>query len=107
MITLPLTSDPSRTFTVPFNDSSYRVTTRFNERSGVWTLDIADGDTDTLLVSGMPVVLGADLLAAFCPRLGTMLAVDLEADLEHGTDAGPEDLGTRIKVIWLEPGEEP
>lgn len=107
MIRLPLTSDPSRTFTTPFGDHRYRLTTRWNERAEVWTLDLADGDTDAPLALSIPLVLGADLLAAFAPALGTMFMVDTAAEVGHGTDAGPEDLGERLQLIWLAPGETP
>lgn len=105
MIQLPLTSDPCRTFTTVFGESRYRITTRWNERSQVWTMDIADGDTDAPLAAGMPIVLGADLLRSFAPNLGRMLAIDMAAAPGYGTDAGPEDLGDRVRVVWLAPGE--
>jgi len=107
MITVPLTADPSVTFTLEFNDSRYRITTKFNERSQVFTLDVAEADTDVDLITSMPVLLGANLLAAFCPRLGTMIAVDMAADVGFGTDTGPDDLGSRIQLVWLAPGETP
>lgn len=105
MITLPLTSDACRTFTTVFGENRYRVTTTWNDRAGVFTLDLADADTDVPLVSGMPIVLGADLLRAFCPRLGSMFAVDVSAESGDGVDAGPDDLGTRVQVVWLTLGE--
>lgn len=106
MIKLPLTSDPSRTFTTTVGLAHYRVTSRWNDRSGVFTLDIDDADTGDSIISGMPVVLGADLLLGFCPRLGSMQALDLSAASPGlGVDAGPDDLGTRIIVLWSEPGE--
>jgi hypothetical protein len=107
MIQLPLTSDPCRTFTTVFGDSRYRVTTQWNERSQVWTMDIANGDTDAPIVAGMPIVLGADLLQSFAPSLGTMLAIDMAAAAGNGTDAGPEEIGDRIQIVWLAPGEVP
>jgi hypothetical protein len=105
VITLPLTSDPCRTFTTAFGESRYRVTSRFNERSQVFTLDIANGDTDEFLVQAMPVLLGCDMLVGFKPSLGRMFAIDTGAEAGAGTNAGPEDLGGRIQVAWLAPGE--
>jgi len=101
MVRLPLTSDPCRAFATTVGDARYVVTTKWNDRAGVWTMDIADGDTDELLVSGMPVVLGSDLLRSFCPRLGVMIAVDAETDPGEGSEAGAEDFGSRVEVVWM------
>lgn len=105
MITLPLTADPCRTFTTAFGEARYRVTTTWNDRAAVWTMDLDDAGTGQSLVRGMPLVLGANLLRAFCPRLGSMYAVDTTAEPGFGADAGPDDLGARVQVVWLAPGE--
>lgn len=107
MITLPLTSDPYRTFTVVLGETRYRMTQRWNERSERWTLDIEDPETGTMLARAIPLVLGADLLRAFCPRIGRLMVVDLAAEPGYGTEAGVDDLGSRVQVIWLAPGEVP
>lgn len=105
MIQLPLTSDPCRTFTMVFGEDRYRLTTTWNDRGQYFTISIADGNTDEQLVNSIPLLLGADLLKTVCPRLGTMVVVDTAAEPGFGTEAGPDDLGDRIKVIWLAPGE--
>lgn len=107
MIALPLTSDPYRTFTTVLGEVRYRLTTRWNERAQRWTLDIADAETDGILASAIPIVLGADLLQSFCPRIGRLFAIDMAAELEHGTEAGVDDLGNRIQVVWLARDEVP
>lgn len=105
MIQLPLTSDACRTFTMIFGVHRYRLTTVWNDRAQYFTLSIADGDTDEPIVNAIPLVLGADLLKTTCPRLGSMIVVDTSAEPGSGRDAGPDDLGSRVEVIWLEPGE--
>jgi hypothetical protein len=105
MIKLPLTSDPQRTFTTIVGDTRYQVTTKWNDRAQVWTMDIDDSATGDQLVAAMPLVLGADLLRSFAPALGTMIAVDANADAGLGVDAGPTDLGSRVQVMWFSPGE--
>lgn len=107
MITLPLTSDPYRTFTTVLGEVRYRITTRWNERASVWTADFIDAETDVPLARSIPIVLGADLLKSFCPKIGRLFAIDMAAELEHGTEAGVDDLGNRIKVVWLAPDEVP
>ncbi len=107
MITLPLTSDPYRTFTTVLGTARYRVTQRWNERAARWTLDLEDAETSIFLARAVPVVLGADLLRSFCPRVGRLLAIDLAAEVGYGTEAGVEDLGSRVQVVWLAPDEVP
>lgn len=101
MTKIPVTSDPSNTFTMSLGGTQYRFTTKFNERSQVFTMDIADVETDTLLVSGMPLILGSDILATFCPRIGKIFLIDKEADVGYGRNPLPDDLGTRVEVVWL------
>ena len=105
MVKLPLTSEPNSVFTTVVNGARYEVTVRWNDRAGVWVMDIVDPTTGATLVSAMPIVLGADLLQSFAPELGTMLAIDTSADVGLGVDAGVDDLGTRVIVLWFDPGE--
>lgn len=107
MITLPLTTDPFRTFTTTLGEVRYHITQRWNERAERWTLDFVDADTDEILASAIPVVLGSDLLRSFCPKIGRLLAIDMAAEAGAGTEAGVDDLGSRIQVIWLARGEVP
>jgi hypothetical protein len=108
MIKLPLTSAAYRTFTCDLGDTTYRITTMWNDRAQVWTMDWELAADGTPPVSAMPIVLGADILKGFNPDLGTLLVIDMAAAAGFGTDAGPPesgDLGTRIVAIWAAPGE--
>lgn len=105
MVKLPLTSDANRTFTTIVNGVRYQITTKWNEVSEVWVMDIVDPTTGEFLVSNMPLVMGADLLKSFAPGLGTMIVVDSNAEPGTGTDARVDDLGTRVQVFWFNPGE--
>lgn len=105
MITLPLTSDPYRTFTTTLGEARYRFTQRWNERAERWTLDIEDAETSEPLANAVPVVLGSDLLRSFCPRLGRLLVIDLAGEPGYSQEAGVKDLGARVQVVWLAPGE--
>lgn len=101
MVKIPVTSDPANTFTMPLGGVQYKFFTKFNERSQVFTMDITDVETDTLLVSGMPLILGSDILATFCPRIGKIFLIDKEAEVGYGKNPLPDDLGKRVEVIWL------
>ena len=58
------TSNQPQTQTVALGGVFYQLTTRWNAESGCWTLDIADSSGIPLL-SGLPMITGADLLAQF------------------------------------------
>jgi hypothetical protein len=53
-------------------------------------------------VRGLPLVLGADLLAPLNLGIGSLLMVDLS---NAGKDATDDDFGERVGLIWLAPGE--
>jgi hypothetical protein len=149
MQTLPLTSDPSQRFRSSLNGVEYVFRAQWNERSGVWTLDILDGATEAPLVLGVSILIGCDMLAPFALGIGSLFALDLAASSAYATDAnlddakvvtvgsdqyaiinrppwsvklpeggilspvpmpqmldaGPEDLGTRVVVVFFKPGE--
>jgi len=105
VIQLALTSDPYRTFITTLGEARYRVTQQWNERAQTWTLDLEDGDAETVVARAMPLVLGADILRSYAPQVGTMLVIDTAAEPGAGTEAGPDDLGARVQVIWIAPGE--
>lgn len=100
---LPFSSVPSRRFTTQLGDAEYTFETRFNDRSGVWTFDLYDGASQQLMVASVPMVLGQDLLEPYNFGIGSILCVDANGT---GIDAGPDDLGDRVKVYWFSADEE-
>lgn len=105
MIKLPLTSDPVQTFTTQLGDTKYDFYVRFNDRAGYWTTDITDTYSQTKLISGMPLLLGCDLLDPYLLMAGRMMVYD---ELGTSTDAGDPDtgdLGSRVNVYWFTPDE--
>ena len=124
MLQLPFTAEPFRSFTTKLNGHSYQFTTAYNERSGVWTFDLADGETGDPIISGVPILIGCDLLGPSGLGIGSMYAIDQAATAAPAlvgttgvvgpvlqmTDADPlgsfnDDLGTRVLVVYLAPGE--
>ena len=81
---IPLTSQP-QTFSVTFpNGAAYqmRLIYQFND-DDCWILDIADA-TGNLLVCGIPLVTGADLLAQYAYLgLGVKMFVTTDADISE------------------------
>jgi hypothetical protein len=126
MQVVPFTSDPWQTFSCTLNGTEYGFAANYNDRNGVWSFDLSLKATETGLVAGVPILLGCDLLAPFGLGIGKLLAVDLAAapawilppngDPLHPisayqmTDADPltlfnDDLGARVIVVYLVPGE--
>lgn len=111
---LPLTSDPNASFTTSLGGTSYEFATSFNERAQSWSFDLFTAKDGKLLLAGVPIVIGCDMLAPFGLGIGSLYAVDLTAasakeEAGHrpqSVDAGPEDLGVRVMVLYLAPGED-
>lgn len=113
MVTVPFTSDTWRSFSTVLNEVEYTFTQRFNELNQRWYFDLGLEVTGETLVAGIPILIGCDLLEPYALGIGSMLAVDLQAVatdgpegfLPNAVDAGAEDLGTRVVVVYLAPGE--
>ena len=130
MQVIPFTSDPWQSFSCTLDGVEYGFRASYNDRNGVWYFDISLKATEAVLVAGVPILLGCDLLAPFGLGIGTMFAVDLAASAAPAmvtltptqasiagvaaqssqpalqmVDAGPEDLGTRVIVVFVAPGE--
>ena len=103
MLEIPFNSDPSNTFAVLLgNGVKYRFETKYNYRAGFWTFDLWTDADGVKLLSGVPILLGQDMLAPYALRMGRLIPVDeSKADVE----AGPDDLGDRVKVYWFAVGE--
>jgi hypothetical protein len=113
MQTIPFTSDPWASFTTFLGGVEYRFAQYFNERNARWSFDLSLERTGEMLAAGIPILIGCDLLAPYALGIGTLLAVDLSAAaaveaagiLPQSVDAGPEDLGARVIVVFIAPGE--
>jgi hypothetical protein len=97
--------DPCQRFTVSWSGVQYVIDARYNVRMndgvGGWTWDLT-GPDGTRLLSGIPLVLGMDMLSPHGLGIGGLLAVDTSGqDKEAGPDEA-DDLGERVKVVWLD-----
>lgn len=102
IIELPLSSDPAQTMVTQLGDVKYQIEAKYNDRSGVWTLDLAVASTSDVIVQSLPLVIGQDLLEPYNFDMGSLLVVDTSG---RHKDAGPDDLGSRVKVYWFSPDE--
>ena len=105
-VSLPLIpSLPNYTFSCSLDNTVYnfRVLWNASDGAGAWYLDISDADNN-LIRAGMKVVLGTVLGGretnpAFPP--GALSVVDLASNgTTAGTDAGIDDLGARVIVVY-------
>jgi hypothetical protein len=123
---VPFTSDPRQKFSCNLNGVEYGFAANYNERSGVWAFDLSRAATEEVLLTGVPILLGCDMLAPFGLNIGSLITVDASASpawalagdgetlipVAQTTDADPfgafnDDLGTRVLVVYLKPGEVP
>jgi hypothetical protein len=102
IIALPLSSDPAQSFITQLGNEKYQFDVRWNDRSGVWTMDLTRDSDQAILLQGIPLVLGCDILSSYTLGIGRMLVVD---ETGTHTDASYNDLGSRVKVYWFSPDE--
>lgn len=104
MVELPFAgfSKESRDFVI--EGRSLRIRSRFSELMETWTISIFDlaGDEPVPLIEGIPVLIGADLLAPYALELGGLFAEPNERPRE---DAKRGELGTRVRLIHYTPEE--
>lgn len=60
---IPLSAEP-QTFDIPINGTTYGLTVRWNVPNATWVINIADASGNPI-VSGIPMVTGADLLEQY------------------------------------------
>lgn len=95
---IPLTSDYDQSLVVQLGDARYGIATAWNERNKIWTFDLTLDAEQEVLVAGVPMLIGQDMLAPYALGRGGLVMTDLSA---KNTDAGPEDLGSRVIMTWL------
>lgn len=65
MQTVPLFSDRSYSYTVLLNGISWSMSFLWNPRNQQWNLTIAYDDTGDVIISGVPVLAGVNILSQF------------------------------------------
>ena len=105
---IPLTPFYDQEFSVTVNVNGENIPLimhlRFNTEGEFWRMDISDGRTGKMLISGVPLVTGAypaaDRLAQFQHLgIGSMLVLK-NSEMTEADLPGYEDLGTDFLLIW-------
>lgn len=101
---IPFTGVPRESMDVILAGRSLRLRSRYANLVGTWRLDIEDldGDDPTPILTGIPIVVGVDLLAPYGLGLGSLFA---EATERSGDDPKRGELGGRVSLIHYAPSE--
>lgn len=98
---LPLEpSIPHYTFSTVISDNTYLFEVRWNARDAAWYMDVAEQD-GAPIVTGVKVVLGANLARRANHKLFTLGAFVAMDTSRTGVDATLDDLGTRVQVVYM------
>lgn len=100
--------DPDQRIDIALDDATYHLRVRWNTRdnddAGSWYLDIYEADAKTPIVTSVKLVIGQLLGRRSTHRLfnGNLFLI---AESEPGREAGLFDLGGRVTLWYLEPGD--
>lgn len=98
---LPITNDPSQQFTVELAGIDYIFRLNLNVRGDVWMLSVSTVNDDPI-IEGIPMVLGADLLANERFVEGILFVADYNST---GIDPTGDNL-TDYGLIWYDGVDE-
>jgi hypothetical protein len=99
---IPLTSEASQSFTIQLGELKYKLDVKYNDRSGVWTLDMQEDASGIVLFKGSPLVVGEDVLEPYNYAIGTLAMLDSSSQLK---DATADDIGSRVFLYYVSPDE--
>lgn len=98
------TSPQAQTFSITLGTVNYVLLLQWNVPAQCWMMDVLDADSNELL-SGVPLVTGADLLEQFSYLLigGSLGAGEMQVQTTNDTFAVPTyaNLGTLGNLYWV------
>lgn len=109
MVTLPIDQTTAQDqFSCELDGVTYTLGFRYNDRDGIWRLDIGDAD-NTPLALGLSLVTNMRLLRAVrtLPGLppGELVVVDTAGGASGDTDPTFDSLGRRHLVLYVTAAE--
>jgi len=89
------TSEPYQDLTIDWMDKSLKFTMYWNDEADGWFFDVTEMISNTILITGVALVLGADMFEPFALNIGGLFCVN-----ELNTNDNPtlEGLGSTFKV---------
>lgn len=98
---IPLGPSPRR-FTIVLSGVLYQLTFTYrNISNGGWIMDLAQSD-GTPMVSGVPLVTGANLLEQY-PHFGILGALIVVGDVDPDVPPVYENLGLTVRLYYVLP----
>ncbi len=97
---IPLTAVPQR-FSISLNGVTYQVKSVWNDVAQIWVVDISDS-SGAALVSGIPLVCGADLIGQFS-YLGIGGEMVVETDSDQNIPPTFSNLGVTSHLYFVVP----
>jgi hypothetical protein len=102
IVEVPITADPAQKFITQLGELNFVFDIQWNDRSSQFSLTLSNDDTDLTYFTGVPLVLGTDLLDPYNYDVGSLVLVDTS---NGNTEATVEDFGDRVKLYWYSPDE--
>lgn len=102
MIQIPLNNSFKQEFNIALNGQSYDVYVALNSRSGFYTIDLKQGNTD--LVIGVTLASGVDILRQYILNLKNMFIININAPT---LDPERENIGDNAALVILTDEELP
>ena len=103
-IEIPFSGAPRESLSITLAGKNLRLSARYQNFVGYWTLDVFDADQDEPLplVRGVVVALDTDMLKPYALGLGAIVPRATERPRD---EAKLGELGRRVKLIHFSPDE--
>lgn len=98
MIEIPIIESVAQELVVPFGSVKYRLELKYNDRSQLWTIGIIEEATKVVLIQGLALVLGQELLKPYNFGIGKLMVND---NRSRGIDADYDDFNDNCSLIWI------
>ena len=95
-------------FNTELMNKSLAFEVKWNQSLKIWHLDLFDNTNNVALGNGIPLVLGYNICKQFNWEIGTLFLIDIDADYDNlnASDANDDDLGDRVKLVWIDQEQE-
>lgn len=102
MIDIPILNSRAQELVITLGGVSYRLQFQYNERAEIWTMNILQEVGKVVLIQGLPLVLGQNLLEPYNFNMGSMVVYD---NSDKGKEARFNGFATENSLLWLSDAE--
>jgi len=102
IIEIPILESVAQEQVIQFGNVKYRLKFQYNERSQLWTLGISEEVSKAVLIQGIPLVLGQELLSPYNFGIGKMMVYDKR---KSGIDANFSGFTDNAALVWFSEDE--